>query len=357
MRYFGSMKIRALRLLFVLFVIPLFFAGCSKEKRYNVPPEVEVYVQRFIAEGKARGEDIKIKRLIVEYVDNLENDGNPIAGQCVKPGAWKPTLRLDSDFVNMSPELQEQLIFHELGHCILERGHKDSYMENGHFNSIMNSFFWNYIPGQEHKREYYLDELFDKGATEPSWTVPLTSYGAITAAQKTSLFAEDFNNNTNNWNLTSNNGHSITISNGEMHMASNSTQGLAALRAFNIGSTTNYEIEARFNIVSDQDQTNAILLDIDGLYNVFGLNRDLETTLGDLTEPQDVVTAVPAGTFGNGYNVLTIRKIDDTVYYFINELFLDYRVVGNHTISSVGLLVGSGAVIDVDNFNVYSITP
>jgi len=340
----------------LLALVALLLVNCSKEKRYNVPEEVEVYVKRFEDEANARGYDIEIKRLIVDYVDNLVNDGDEIAGRCNNPGRRTPHIELDSDFLNMSPEVQEQLVFHELGHCILERGHRDAFLSNGQFASIMNTKYWTYIEGQDYKRDHYLDELFAESHSDPSWASnPATTYDAISATQRTAVFTDEFDNNANGWGLTNSDGNSITISNGEMQIRSNTTGGLAALKSFTIASGTNYEIEARYKINADLNQTNAIIVDRDNVFSVFGINRNGLGSIGELTDPEDIVSCEPCGVFHSDYNIYTVRKIDDRLYYFINQNLIDYREIGPHTIQSFGLLIGVNAEVDLDWMNVYEI--
>ena len=331
----------------------LLLVTCSKEKRYSVPAEVEVHVQKFIEEGNARGVDIEIKRLIVTMVDDLESDGNAVAGRCLNPGARKPKIELDANFSNLSYEVQEQLIFHELGHCILDRGHKDAFLSNGHYNSLMNSFFWNYIAGQDFKRAYYLDELFDEDATEPSWTAPETTHGAVTSGMLTPLFTDEFDNG-NSWNM--NTTQNVSINNGNLRIRTDCDTNFGFLRNFNINPGKDYQIEARMKIISDNDQTNALMWSMEGDLNYFGMNKNKETSIGILDAGEAVVTAHPCGTSADDYNIYTIRIIDDKAYFFINHNFLDYRIIPSHQVLSLGFLIGNAAITEIDYLYVNEIT-
>ena len=334
----------------------IILSACSKDKVYNVPPEVEVYVQRFEDEAQARGYDIEIKRLKVNFVDNLSNGGDAIAGRCNNPGGRTPHIELSSDFLEMSPEVQEQLVFHELGHCVLEREHVDAFMSNGHYSSIMNTHYWTYLEGQEYKRDHYLNELFNPYRIEPHWTRTIITHGDVAASQKTTLFSDDFDNNSNGWNLVNSNGHSISISGGQLLMSSSTTQGLAALRNFNIPGSDNYEIEASYRVVVDRDQTNAIFFQVDGIYHFFGIDRGEDVSIGLLTNPESVVTGTREGIDAGEYHTFTMRKLDDQMLFFIDGTLQDYRIVGQQSVEGFGFLIGAAAQIEVQSMVLNQIT-
>ena len=53
----------------ILIACIIIVVGCQKKKDfvYNVPQEFEPYVQKFITEAKARGHNISINNLIIQY--------------------------------------------------------------------------------------------------------------------------------------------------------------------------------------------------------------------------------------------------------------------------------------------------
>lgn len=70
----------------------------------------------------------------------------------------------EEDYVDLSPEDQEALVFHELGHCALGRPHLELCIvyENGRCAkpvSLMYPVFYEGIYGPN--REYYVKELFE----------------------------------------------------------------------------------------------------------------------------------------------------------------------------------------------------
>ena len=165
----------------ILIACIIIVVGCQKKIDfvYNVPQEFEPYVQKFITEAKARGHNISINNLIIQYEDSQsfqycaasnvissQNDVQKIiyvkAQQC-----WQNNTQL------------ETLIFHELGHCILGRDHDMNLMPKGDPRSIMYAGdITLYSPcvyalsdscNKFYRRTYYLDELFNPSTPVPDW--------------------------------------------------------------------------------------------------------------------------------------------------------------------------------------------
>ena len=122
------------------------------------------YFHRFEEAGKARGLDINIRTLgITGHLEAID-EGN-VVGTCSYGGRRPNHVTIDTEFWAGSTDLlKEFVVFHELGHCYLSRGHNDESLNNGSCVSIMASGVGdcrdNY---RSSTRTYYLDELFDNG--------------------------------------------------------------------------------------------------------------------------------------------------------------------------------------------------
>lgn len=342
------------RITFLGLALLTLFAACNKGGRYDVPPEVDVYVQRFIEEGNKRGHDIKIKRLKVTYNEDLELEEGNVIGRCAQgfESPRKPIIELHPDFELLSPEAQEQLVFHELGHCILDRHHDDRIMANGHFESTMNSHFWNYIAGQDYKREHYLDELFSDEVNAPSWVNFGFAYSDVDPATKTVVFEDEFNDNSNGWNAPA--GHFLAVHNGNLELGANSNTGASVLANVNVPNASNYEIEAIIKLRRDHNFPAGLVWNAAEEFNLYGFNLDGETSIGDLQFDNNLVTATPCGLSETGFNKLTVRYQDGTLYFFLNERQVDQAETTNFNLNSIGLLVGSASNIHVDALRVYT---
>jgi hypothetical protein len=336
-------------------MLPFVIASCSKDKRYNVPPEVDVYVQRFIDEGNARGMDIDIKRLTVEFSDELTGPDNTIAGRCSQGfESWrKPVIELSPDFYDFSVEVQEQLIFHELGHCILDRHHRDDLLPNGHFASTMNMHFWNYVVGQDYKRKYYLDELFTvaPSAAPPLWVFNTAKYSDVDAADKTPILQENFDNNNAGWNAPT--GHSLEVANGEMQFTTDCNSGASVVTNVNVPTGANFEVHLRFKTTASIGFPSAMVWNTTDEFGLFGYTDTYQTTIGNLASLHNYVTASPCGFNLSDYNTLILRKLDNSLYYFVNEGLVDVQDVQNPTLNFVGVLIGDDASVSVDYLHVF----
>lgn len=138
----------------VLFSIFLFTA-CQPdpiEDSLEIPAEPEIrtypnvderlwpYFQRFEEAGQTLGLEVDLvaSRISGEIAD-LE--GEHIAGQCTTFGSFRPgNVTIDAEFWSRSSDLfKEFIIFHELGHCYLNRDHREDAFSNGRCVSIMRS--------------------------------------------------------------------------------------------------------------------------------------------------------------------------------------------------------------------------
>jgi len=165
----------------ILTALIILILGCGKgnDFEYKVPAEFETYVQKFIAEARARGKDITIDNLIIKRDSTLltvlcgmsntissKNDVQKIITIGV-PYCWQNDLQL------------EALIFHELGHCILGRVHDQNLMPKGDPKTLMypdNISLYSpcfYSLGNPcdltYRRPYYIDELFNPSTAVPDW--------------------------------------------------------------------------------------------------------------------------------------------------------------------------------------------
>jgi len=141
--------------------------GCAKENNENLVVEdlfideaLAPYFERFAAEGTSRGHEIDLAAKRIEgFLIDIEEAN--VAGQCSYSTSSTRKVNIDRTYWNSATDLEKEfLIFHELGHCYLERAHSDI-QENRNCTSIMHSgtsgcrFNYNAI-----SRSTYLDELF-----------------------------------------------------------------------------------------------------------------------------------------------------------------------------------------------------
>lgn len=157
-------------ILFITILTVIILSSCQTDITVDNTPEIEnsvipIQLQSYFETFKSKGEDYGV---MVDYDQanitaeiKLINEGS-VAGSCTTNGHDLRHITIDQTFWNQASELlREMVIFHELGHCILGRGHREDSFSNGICRSIMRSGLGNcrdaYISTN---REYYIQELF-----------------------------------------------------------------------------------------------------------------------------------------------------------------------------------------------------
>jgi len=124
--------------------------------------EMEPYIQNFIQQGRLRGHDIPDDLNGITYeIKEIEQEG--VAGICYWSSSNPNHIIIDKTFwLQFNVDQKEAVLFHELGHCYLERDHLDDALSNGNCQSLMHS---GTVQNCKHayagsNKTYYLDELF-----------------------------------------------------------------------------------------------------------------------------------------------------------------------------------------------------
>ena len=142
--------------------IDLYEATTPSVEEKSIPSELVPYFTSFQAEASKHGISFDYESAYVTAEIQAINDGN-VAGTCTTNGHDLRHIVIDQAFWNKASHLQrEMVIYHELGHCILGRGHSEGAFSNGICRSIMRSGLGScrdaYTPTN---RAYYIDELFE----------------------------------------------------------------------------------------------------------------------------------------------------------------------------------------------------
>lgn len=151
--------------LFALFVsslfIVLFISSCNDTDTLETDAELIPYFDIFTKEASARGFTVDYEAARIEgLLQDIPNAS--VQGQCFRNEEKPRKVIIDINYWSNANELEKQfIIFHELGHCFLDRDHLDTSDSNGLCTSIMHSSP-NACPFEftNLNREDYLDELF-----------------------------------------------------------------------------------------------------------------------------------------------------------------------------------------------------
>jgi len=182
--------IRRFLYLFGIGVVLVLLASCSDDGQeprpqnvYDVDSEFESYVQEFIQEGAQRGEQIDFSDtgLSVAFSDFPLNGA---AGLCT---FTTHSIVIDKEnWFRFSDRFRSYLLFHELGHCELDRLHKNDLFADGTWKSMMRGdpFQGNTIripvPYYGFRKSYYIDELFNPNTPSPDWSSRTFSFARTT---------------------------------------------------------------------------------------------------------------------------------------------------------------------------------
>jgi len=164
---------RIFSLIYIVFLYQ-FFQSCTEVAGYpeveeeiigyaNVDERLWDHFENFELVAAARGITINLRDTDITGAINSIQEGG-VAGTCTY-GTHRPNdIVIDQQFWNRSSAFgREEVVFHELGHCYLMRGHtEETHMNNDRVcASIMRSgtgdcfSLYNAV-----NRAYYLDELF-----------------------------------------------------------------------------------------------------------------------------------------------------------------------------------------------------
>jgi len=136
-------------------------SSCNDDTESAIDSELQPYVDAFQAAGLARGINIDYTtNPITAQFNRIPNAG--VAGQCFRNQDIPNSISIDAIYWSTQSELRREfLMYHELGHCVIGRSHRDETDATGTCLSIMHSTdgICNNTYGPA-TRESYLDELF-----------------------------------------------------------------------------------------------------------------------------------------------------------------------------------------------------
>jgi len=151
---------RAIIFLFILLII----ATVSCQSDDPIPADLQVFLDRFEEEANKRNLSFADQVADTE-IHLVEIISGGVLGQCVREEDDPNQIHLDRTYwedENTTDLQKEFVVFHELGHCILNRDHINTADNNGVCVSVMyngNSSMCN-LSYTEDNREELLDELF-----------------------------------------------------------------------------------------------------------------------------------------------------------------------------------------------------
>ncbi len=342
----------------LLLTLPLLLAACKPDpvapNFYEVPAIIEPYVAAFEQEAAKRGVSLDITNLQVEFKGDLEDSqGNDAAGLCHFQSLSNPTPRieLDTTSFNWQNNLyhREILVFHELGHCILNRLHRDDDLPNGNIASIMRSTGEQVYGGvlNDFKRDYYLDELFDENTPVPDWAKNQPPYSPVNYLSD--IFIDEFVDNRNSWPLgNTTNSRTAILGGSFLFQSKSSTNAFFLTKQVLIDTDKDFELEVRIQI--SEGERSALFQwggnDGSDLY-FFGFANDGSLLAGNWQE--GLVLGQTSNLVQSGaYNTLTVRKVGQFYYLYLNDSYLDVLEFEPFLGNKISFYVGQETTMLVD---------
>lgn len=163
-----------------LFIVILLLNACTKEPEQDIPEVFVEYVDLFFEEGKKRGFTTKLEDVNLSFeFDDLSDRG--AAGLCTFSSG---RIRIDEVFWENNSYLERRrVVFHELAHCVLQRRHRLESTNNGQCLSLLGvkegDFNCSKNVYSDKWWDYYLDELFDKNTELPDWYTHAANYNSV----------------------------------------------------------------------------------------------------------------------------------------------------------------------------------
>lgn len=353
----------------VCFILCLFLvSSCVRESDYEVNTSLEPYLNTFVEEAQKRGFDYSpmVEGLVMEFAD-LEDSK---AGICYHENPLR--IEIDQEYWNNlagyanEQDLKKELIYHELGHGLIDRRHENSLFPNSEWRSIMcggdvgvENRSWN-INFRSIRQQYYLDELFlVEGSELPYWVSP-------SFEPKTGFSEADQTINTISSHVYVGHGNSYEWEGScvdEKYTVKNNSVDKRFAFAFQnieVSNKQDFYYEVKIHGVSIPKQTNKVgiyfgksigatlqnyhyfLLDCRGIAYI-GNN----VSYGWYTDLQTDVYALNSVTFG-------IRKKDKKLYYYLNGkcVYCDEMTVDLGG-DLFGFQLPPGCMINVSDLKIY----
>lgn len=157
--------------IYFIFILNLTLLGCGNSISF-VEDEFVPYYSSFIEEGESRSPEkgLREKPITIKFgpvnADEGYTEDETLGGCEIRSirddGSvyWGTIILINQkNWDSLNEEEKELVIFHELGHCLLNRQHKTASFSSGVNKSIMHPHIMD-SSRYKSKRDFYLDELF-----------------------------------------------------------------------------------------------------------------------------------------------------------------------------------------------------
>lgn len=154
-----------------LLVLALFCVGCAENgfkvkesitQSAELRPSIELFERLY--------------NVSIDYTVVLGELDGTTAGVCKSWSNGKREVTIDTTYYNENldnPNVNEQVVLHELGHCTFGFDHRSELLSNGYPKSIMYPYTFGFLNYYNHNKNYYYAELIDKNVKIDSSKIDL----------------------------------------------------------------------------------------------------------------------------------------------------------------------------------------
>jgi hypothetical protein len=353
------------QILFFIFscVVFFLFSSCEKEDdaiRHSIDYKLEPYLNRFLEEGIKRGKMVDISKnggLILEFADLTP----PTIGLCYFS---KPVrVQIDRTYweeTTKSPNrenLREEVVFHELGHGFLSRGHRNDVLQNNEWTSMMcgepqtNGRSWN-LNFNGYRKEYYLDELFNPKIPVPEWSKPAVFDGN----KGTLLYSEDYSFSVPRFQ--SEGPLTFEIKNGEYRISSSVNQNQRVALLYDFPLSTDFYMEMEMSVffaLNNGEFSGVFAENVYSDYNYFSITSNNRSFVANNKCIMPFAEVLISDKYQREkYNKLAISKCGDELFFHINDKLVyrnDYQLF---SYNKLGIIIPAKGSVSIKNYAVYA---
>jgi len=340
-------------------------SGCKDQTEYRVDPEFEPFVTQFSAEAALFGHNFNFEQtgLIIEFADLKDNK----AGLC----HFEKPIRIEIDksywkAIGEYPggDLQrEHLIFHEMGHGILDRDHENGFLPNGDWKSLMcggdrvDGKSWN-INYADDRRAYYIRELFDKNTAVPDFADPVFRADSSDFKNVYFLSFDSESKNDAGWSMTDVTSHKISIENKRLRFESKSEAAFFVLVRPSVDVLTDFIFELDMECQTNDlnTQSGIVFGNNEAGYEsleYFSVNKRNSVFTGNKNMYSYRVELRPENVLKPGRQKFKVLKQNGRFYLFLNDRYIyNFQYENTFLGNSFGFLVPPGATVWLDNLSV-----
>ncbi len=189
-----------------------------------------------------------------------------------------------------------------------------------------------------------------------------SNYSDYSASDRETVFTDNFSSNVNDWPTGVNEKHNVRFEKGSYIVQDLQTGGgsTRSWKKFDeLDPALNFEIEVRMRIVSSPDPTDghAIFWGADSeteeKYRFFLTKKgSYSIDLYDGAGFRDFLSWTPTSADMNKFNKITVRKVDGTYYFFLNEELVHEMPYEPFRGSVFGFHCGTGATLAFDDLKI-----